>query len=83
MQQGGLLDTAWPEVDASALQQDEIELMLQINGKLRGAVTVPAGADNAMIEAAALASLAFVKQAAGAPAKKVIVVPGRLVNIVV
>ena len=83
VQQGGLLDTAWPEVDASALQQDEIELMLQINGKLRGAVTVPAGADNAMIEAAALASLAFVKQAAGAPAKKVIVVPGRLVNIVV
>ncbi|ABM39082.1 leucine--tRNA ligase [Polaromonas naphthalenivorans] len=80
---GDLLDTPWPEVDASALQQDEIELMLQINGKLRGSVTVPAGADKAVIEAAALASEAFVKQAAGAPAKKVIVVPGRLVNIVV
>ena len=82
-QLGDLLDAPWPEVDASALQQDEIELVLQINGKLRGAVTVPAGADKAAIEAAALASEAFTKQAAGAPAKKVIVVPGRLVNIVV
>jgi leucyl-tRNA synthetase len=80
--QGGLLDASWPEVDESALVQDEIELVLQINGKLRGSVTVPAGADKAAIEAAALASDAFVKQAAGAPAKKVIVVPGRLVNIV-
>ena len=82
-EQGGLLDAPWPEVDAAALVQDEIELVLQINGKLRGAVTVPAGADKATIEAAALASEAFVKQAAGAPAKKVIVVPGRLVNIVI
>ena len=79
---GDLLDAAWPEVDASALVQDEVELMLQINGKLRGAITVPAGADQAMIETAALASEAFVRQAAGALAKKVIVVPGRLVNIV-
>lgn len=82
-EQGDLLDSPWPEVDESALVQDEIELVLQINGKLRGSVTVPAGADKAAIEAAALASEAFVKQAAGAPAKKVIVVPGRLVNIVV
>ncbi|MDP2819483.1 MAG: class I tRNA ligase family protein [Polaromonas sp.] len=82
-QYGGLLDAPWPEVDAAALVQDEIELVLQINGKLRGSITVPAGADKAMIEAAALASEAFVKQAAGAPAKKVIVVPGRLVNIVI
>ncbi|WP_411885702.1 leucine--tRNA ligase [Polaromonas sp. YR568] len=82
-EKNGLLDAAWPEVDAAALQQDEIELVLQINGKLRGSVTVPAGADKAAIEAAALASEAFTKQAAGAPAKKVIVVPGRLVNIVI
>ena len=82
-QAGELLDAPWPEVDASALQQDEIELMLQINGKLRGSVTVSAGADKATIEAAALATEAFIRQAAGAPAKKVIVVPGRLVNIVV
>ncbi|MDB5890811.1 MAG: leucyl-tRNA synthetase, partial [Polaromonas sp.] len=80
---GGLLDAAWPEVDAAALRQDEIELMLQVNGKLRGSVTVSATADKAAIESAALASEAFIKQAAGAAAKKVIVVPGRLVNIVI
>eukprot|EP01030_Chromulinospumella_sphaerica_P015665 gene15665-15480_t len=79
---GDLLDAPWPQVDAAALVQDEIELVLQINGKLRGAVRVPAGADKAAIEAAALASEVFVSHAAGAPAKKVIVVPGRLVNIV-
>ncbi len=82
-EQGDLLDAPWPEVDSSALQQDEIELVLQINGKLRGSVTVPAAADKAAIEAAALASDAFIRQAAGAPARKVIVVPGRLVNVVV
>ena len=80
---GDLLDAPWPLVDASALVQDEIELMLQINGKLRGAITVSATADKAAIEAAALASEAFIKQAAGNPPKKVVVVPGRLVNIVV
>jgi leucyl-tRNA synthetase len=80
---GDLLDAAWPEVDAAALVQDEIELMLQINGKLRGSVLVSATADKATIEAAALASEAFQKQAQGAAPKKVIVVPGRLVNIVV
>ncbi|MEZ7846870.1 MAG: leucyl-tRNA synthetase [Polaromonas sp.] len=80
---GDLLDAAWPEIDDSALQQDEIELMLQVNGKLRGSVTVPTGADKVAIEAAALASEAFVRAANGAAAKKVIVVPGRLVNIVI
>jgi leucyl-tRNA synthetase len=80
---GDLLDAAWPEVDDSALQQDEIELMLQVNGKLRGSVTVPAGADKVAIEAAALTSDAFLRAANGAAAKKVIVVPGRLVNIVI
>ncbi|MEY2678098.1 MAG: Leucine-tRNA ligase [Pseudomonadota bacterium] len=80
---GDLLDTAWPEVDESALQRDELELMLQINGKLRGAVTVSATASKEQIEQAALATEAFIKQANGAAPKKVIVVPGRLVNIVV
>jgi leucyl-tRNA synthetase len=70
-------------VDESALERDQIELMLQINGKLRGAILVPAAADKAQIEAAALASEAFVKQAEGAAPKKVIVVPGRLVNVVI
>ena len=80
---GDLLDADWPAVDASALVQDEIELMLQVNGKLRGSVVVGATADKAAIEAAALASEAFQKQAQGAAPKKVIVVPGRLVNIVI
>ncbi len=80
--QGELLDAPWPKVDDTALQREEIELMLQINGKLRGSITVPASADKAAIEAAALASEAFVKQANGAAPKKVVVVPGRLVNLV-
>ena len=82
-QLGDLLDAAWPQVDATALVQDEIELVLQINGKLRGAIVVAATADKAAIEAAALASPIFISHAAGARAKKVIVVPGRLVNVVV
>lgn len=80
---GDLLDAPWPQVDESALKQDEIELVLQVNGKTRGAVLVPAGADKAEIERIAVASEAFVKFAGGASAKKVIVVPGRLVNVVV
>ena len=79
---GDLLDVAWPGVDDSALQRDEIELVLQINGKLRGAIVVPANADKALIESTAIASAEFQKQAAGAAPKKVIVVPGRLVNLV-
>lgn len=79
---GELLDAPWPQVDEAALVRDEVELMLQVNGKLRGAIRVPAGADKASIEAIALASEDFAKHAGGAPAKKVIVVPGRLVNIV-
>ena len=80
---GSLLDSAWPEVDAGALVQDEIELMLQINGKLRGSIRVPADADKDAIEAIALATDAFAKFAEGATPKKVVVVPKRLVNIVV
>ncbi|MGE4375981.1 MAG: leucine--tRNA ligase [Burkholderiaceae bacterium] len=80
---GELLDAPWPQVDPSALVQDEVELVLQVNGKLRGAIHVPAQADKAAIEQIALASEAFQKQAQGAAAKKVVVVPGRLVNIVV
>ncbi|MCA0213429.1 MAG: leucine--tRNA ligase [Proteobacteria bacterium] len=82
-QHGDLLDAPWPKVDEDALKQDEIELMLQVNGKLRGAIHVPAAADKALIEQIALASEAFIKQADGAAPKKVIVVPGRLVNVVI
>jgi leucyl-tRNA synthetase len=77
---GELLDAPWPQVDESALQQDEVELMLQINGKLRGAILVPAGAAKEAIEAIAVASEPV--KAQGAPVKRVIVVPGRLVNVV-
>ncbi|TXJ06686.1 MAG: hypothetical protein E6Q29_11075, partial [Alicycliphilus sp.] len=80
---GELLDAAWPQVDASALVQDELELMLQVNGKLRGSIRVPASADKAAIEAAALASADFEKFAEGKAPKKVVVVPGRLVNVVI
>ncbi|MCW5223564.1 leucine--tRNA ligase [Verminephrobacter aporrectodeae subsp. tuberculatae] len=79
---GDLLDAPWPQVDAQALVQDEIELMLQVNGKLRGAILVPAQADRTAIERIALASPVFAAQAAGAAPKRVIVVPGRLVNVV-
>ncbi|NCW46061.1 MAG: leucine--tRNA ligase, partial [Gemmatimonadaceae bacterium] len=80
---GDLLNTAWPSVDEEALRQDNIELVLQVNGKVRGSITVPAQADRAGIEAAALASEPFARHAEGKPARKVIVVPGRLVNVVV
>ena len=80
---GDLLDAPWPQVDDTALVQDEIELVLQVNGKLRGAIRVPASADKAAIEAAALASPDVAKFSEGKPAKKIVVVPGRLVNVVV
>ena len=80
---GDILDAPWPRVDDAALEQDEVELMLQINGKLRGSVVVPSNASKEVIEAAALSCNTFVQFAAGAPAKKVIVVPGRLVNVVI
>ncbi len=82
-QLGDLLDAPWPKVDASALVQDEIELMLQVNGKLRGSIKVSPQADKAAIEAAALASEDFAKFSEGKAPKKVVIVPGRLVNLVV
>ncbi|WP_296491014.1 leucine--tRNA ligase [Rhodoferax sp.] len=82
-QLGDLLDAPWPTVDAAALVQDQIELMLQVNGKLRGSIVVSASADKATIEQAAMAHEMFQKIANGAAPKKVIVVPGRLVNLVV
>lgn len=81
--QGDILDAAWPQVDPKALVQDELELVLQVNGKLRGSIRVPASADKAQIEAVALANEDAQKFINGATPKKVVVVPGRLVNIVV
>ena len=80
---GDILDASWPTVDAAALAQEEVELVLQVNGKLRGKLRVPSAADQAAIERAAVASPEFAKHANGAKPKKVVVVPGRLVNVVV
>ncbi|MBL8466251.1 leucine--tRNA ligase [Methyloversatilis discipulorum] len=77
-----ILSAEWPEPAESALVQDEVELMLQVNGKLRGSLRVAADAAKDAIEAAALANEAAQKFMEGKPAKKVVVVPGRLVNIV-
>ncbi len=78
-----ILQAAWPEPLDEALVQDKQELVLQVNGKLRGSIKVKVGADRTAIEAVALASEEAQKFMAGLPAKKVVVVPGRLVNIVV
>jgi len=72
----------WPVVDERALVQDSLELMLQVNGKLRGQIMVAARATRETVQAAALASEAAQKYLEGRPPKKVVVVPGRLVNIV-
>ena len=78
-----LWKAGWPTVDEAALVKSEIEVMVQVNGKLRGKITVAADASKADLEAAALATEGAVKFMEGKPAKKIIVVPGRLVNIVV
>ena len=78
-----LVGSPWPGVDEAALVRDEIELMLQVNGKLRGKLRVAADAGKDAIEAAALASPDVQRFMDGQPAKKVVVVPGRLVNVVV
>ncbi|MCB1957299.1 MAG: class I tRNA ligase family protein, partial [Rhodocyclaceae bacterium] len=79
---GDILDAPWPEASEAAMKQDRIELMVQINGKLRGSIQVEADLPRAEIEKRALASDAAAKHMDGKPARKVIVVPGRLVNIV-
>ena len=73
----------FPKADAGGLVQDEIELVVQVNGKLRGAIRVPPAADKAAIEAAALACEGAIRFMEGKAPKKLVVVPGRLVNIVV
>ncbi|MCB5362514.1 leucine--tRNA ligase [Pusillimonas sp. CC-YST705] len=79
---GDLLDAPWPQVDERALETDEIEFMLQVNGKLRGTLTVSAQADKAAIEQAAASHEAAVRFLEGRTPKRVIVVPGKLVNVV-
>ena len=73
----------WPDVDEAAAKEDEITLIIQVNGKLRDRIPVPAGIAEADAKAAALASEAVQKYLQGKVPRKVIVVPGRLVNVVV
>src|SRR5438132_1415165 len=73
----------WPEPDPHALEQDEVELVVQVNGKLRGSIRVPKAADRAAIEELARANPNVQRFVAGQNVKKVVVVPGRLVNLVV
>jgi leucyl-tRNA synthetase len=80
---GDLIDVKWPEVDSAAIETDEVELVIQVNGKLRGHLRAPRAADKTAIETLALASEIVQKHTNGAPPKKVVVVPGRLVNVVV
>ncbi|HMW68761.1 MAG TPA: leucine--tRNA ligase [Nitrosomonas sp.] len=77
-----LLEQSWPEVDHTALVQDTIDLVIQVNGKLRGQMNVPKDTDRATIEQLAINLENVQKIVAGNAIKKIIVVPGRLVNIV-
>ncbi|OGA42089.1 MAG: hypothetical protein A3G24_05145 [Betaproteobacteria bacterium RIFCSPLOWO2_12_FULL_62_13] len=78
-----ILTAPWPEADPAALIEDEIELVVQVNGKKRGDVRVPREADRATIEQIVLANANVRKFVDGQPVKKVVLVPGRLVNVVV
>lgn len=77
-----IINAAWPTVDEGALVQSEIELMVQINGKLRGAIKVARDADKGTIESIALGDAQVQKFLTGTP-KKIVIVPGKLVNLVV
>ncbi len=73
----------WPKTDEAALVQDEIEFVLQVNGKLRGHMRAPKTAGREQLEQLALAHDAVTRFTNGQAVKKVVVVPGRLVNVVV
>jgi leucyl-tRNA synthetase len=78
-----LIDVSWPQPDPQALVQDIVELVVQVNGKLRGRINVAVGADSDTVKGIALADINVRKWVEGKEPKKVIVVPGKLVNIVV
>jgi leucyl-tRNA synthetase len=77
-----LLDERWPEADSTALVQDSIEIVVQVNGKLRGRVRIAADADQATAQLAALED-EHIRKFVDKPVRKVIFVPGKLINIVV
>ncbi|MDI2143813.1 MULTISPECIES: leucine--tRNA ligase [unclassified Pseudomonas] len=77
-----VIDAAWPVLDESALVQDSLTLVIQVNGKLRGQIEMPAAATREEVEAAARANENVLRFVDGLTIRKVIVVPGKLVNIV-
>jgi leucyl-tRNA synthetase len=77
------IDEPWPTPDSAALAQDSVHIVVQVNGKLRAHISVPLGADAAAVRAAALADEHVRKFVADKPVRRVIVVPGKLVNVVV
>ncbi len=81
--EGSVSDSQWPKWDEEALKEDTVKYPVQFNGKMRFNIEVPAGSDKAAVEAAALADPAAEKWLEGKTPKKVIVVPGRIVNIVI
>ncbi len=81
--QRALIDERWPAADPAALTQEATEVIVQVNGKLRGRVSVPTGADQAAALALALADADVRRFATDAPPRRVVYVPGRLLNIVV
>ena len=81
--QGGMIDAQWPGWDESALVASKVSVAAQVNGKLRAVLELPADSDKAAIEKAAFADETIQKFTSGQSVKKVIVVPGKLINIVV
>ena len=78
-----MVDERWPRVDAAALARETIEVVVQVNGKLRGRVTVAAGAGEEQVRQAALADVNVQKFVEGRPVRKFVYVPGKLANLVV
>jgi leucyl-tRNA synthetase len=78
-----LINAAWPKSDPAALEQSEIEMVIQVNGKLRGKISVDKNADQKQIEALAVEDENIKRNIEGKTIRKIIVIPGRLVNIVV
>jgi leucyl-tRNA synthetase len=78
-----LADTPWPVADPSWLVASSVTLAVQVNGKRRGEIELPAGSDEALVRERALADEAVLRAMAGKPARRVIVVPDRIVNVVV
>ena len=77
-----LTSLPWPTHSEDALERDEVDIVIQINGKLRGKITMPADADKESIEKAALAESNVAKHISGLTVRKVVVIPGKLVNVV-